>query len=273
VSNIISKNNKCPFRDKPHKNLAYVVYSTGDWCYSCNRGEIRSEDFYSFRGSKEAVTVNQKLILPGALSNNVKEMPLALKAWLYSYYVFDDLIYKYNIHHCPYNYFTTSNGLIYEGESLIFPLIIDNEIVAYQQRFFPNKQFFSCKSKEYIAEFGNHNSNTVVLVEDYLSAIRVAEVENSIWIQGTGLTNKELSYIIKNYLNIYVWLDPDNAGQDNAMRIFDKLTKEIEKLTNWAAFAILESRIIRNIKSNNDPKCYSNSEINTILKYANRKLL
>lgn len=264
MSNVVSKHHLCPYRQTPHENLAYVVYNNGSWCYSCNKGVFKDNEFYSYKSTPSFLSINKSCNLPTNYSN-IKEFSLELKAWLYRYYIFDDLIYKYSIRYCPYTYFTTAKGQVFEGESLIFPVIIDNEIVAYQQRFFPNKIFFSKNTKKHIFECGNYNTNTVVLVEDFISAIRVGEINNCIWLEGVGLTQEKISYIMKNYSNIYIWLDGDEPGQENAIKIFKKLNKLIQEDTNWYAFRRNTIRKIKNIKTDLDPKEYSNLEIRNIL--------
>jgi hypothetical protein len=263
MSAIVSKSHKCPYRLQEHQNLAFVVYQTGSWCYSCNKGDIKNGSYYSYRDFE--LKIQRDLLVPTNYSS-IKEFPLELKAWLYKYYVFDDLIMKHSIRYCPYSYYQTARGQIYDGEALLFPIIVNNEIVGFQQRFFPNKQFYSKNTEKYIVECGNHDTNTIVLVEDYISMIRVGETENALWVGGTNLTKDQMTYIIKNYLNIYVWLDGDQPGQENAQRIMKRLQKGIEKETNWLAFAFKEPRVIRNIVTELDPKEFSNSEIRGVLK-------
>lgn len=259
---LIEKRNKCPWRNEPHMNLAYAIYTDGDYCYSCNRGSFKSRDWMLDRN---VLCINEDIVFPTGTSNNIKEFSTKTLAWLYKYYVYDSLIKKYSIFHCPYNYFQTSSGIVYEGESLIFPIIINNSIIAYQQRFFPNKNFYSKNTNYHIFDCGNHHTNTVVIVEDFISAIRVGEMENCIWLQGTDLSNSVLNYIIKNYFNIIIWLDGDKPGQEAAKRIENKLRKRWENLYWFNAFAVREQRTIRNIITENDPKSYSNYEIREII--------
>lgn len=265
MSNIVSKEHKCPYRNRPHKNLAFVVYTNGHYCYSCNKGTMKNDSFYSFKKNAKKLDIADDLLLPNNTAS-LKEFPTHIKAWLYKYYVFDDIIHKHNIRYCAPVYFQTSNGQRYEGESLLYPVIVEDEIVAYQQRFFPDKQFFSKNLNKHIAEFGNNDSDTVVLVEDFISAIRISEVENCIWLAGTHLTNGTKAYITHNYTHIKVWLDSDEAGVENSKKIIDSLTQKISNTMKWLSFQGGNQKKLSNITTELDPKCYSRSEIEEVLK-------
>jgi len=261
---VVSKSHHCPYRSGPHENLAYVEYFNGHWCYSCNRGEFKNDSYYAFRKQPLVQKTGSELVIP-INSQSIKDFSLETRAWLYKHYVFDDLIYKSSIKYCPYVYYTTASGQIFEGESLLFPIVCDREIVAYQQRFFPNKQFFSKEVKKHIFDAGNHDTGTVVLVEDYISAIRVGEIENCVWLQGTTVSQELHEYLIKTYTHIKIWLDGDEAGQQAAAKIYKTLENKLQKEVTWGAFAVREQRTLRNIVTEQDPKCYSNQEIREVL--------
>lgn len=264
MSSVVSKSHNCPYRNRPHKNLAFVVYSNGHYCYSCNKGTIKDDSFYVFNKSIARIEAVDDLLLPNN-TTNVKEFPTHIKAWLYKYYIFDDIIYKHNIRYCPYVYFKTSSGQVYEGESLLYPVIEDMEIVAYQRRFFPDKQFFSKNLHKHIVEFGNSDSDEIVLVEDYLSAIRISEVVNCIWLSGVHLTASVKTYIVQNYNNISIWLDSDEAGQSGAKKIMDSLNDELVKRSRWFSFGTNRNMSLKNIVTELDPKFYSKTELKEIL--------
>lgn len=260
---LIEKRQQCPYRDRPHSNLAYAVYTNGSWCYSCNRGNLSARDFYN--GSKKEHIVPKDLIFPSGATRNIKEFPLYILAWLYNYYVYEEAIVSNHIYYAPYSYFKTRNGVECDGESLVFPVIIDMEIVAYQQRFFPSKQFYSTGINKHIFDIGNYQTDTVVLVEDYISAIRVGEIENCIWLAGTNITNSMLNYITKNYSNVKIWLDGDTPGQEASQKARKKLVKMYELMNIKFAFNCPKSRSVSNIVTELDPKEYSNSEIRGLL--------
>lgn len=253
---IVSKSHECPYRDIPHQNLAFVKYYNGHWCYGCNRGELKKEDYYSFRSVPTDKWSNIDINLDSAI-NDIKDFPNELLAWLYKYYIFDEKIYKNKI-----MYIKEEN----KEDSLIFPILFKNSVIAYQRRYFPSKKFFSLKTNQCIFEVGDYlNSNKIILVEDYISAIRVGEVENCICLFGTSLNKNLLEYLISHYAEINIWLDPDEAGQKNSKKIITQLEKAIKLSMKIHAFSIREQKTIKIINSKEDPKCYSNEEIRRIL--------
>lgn len=259
---LIEKRHKCPYREMPHENLAYAIYSDGEYCYSCCKGSFQSRPY----NQTIVVPPVYDLILPSEYTRSVNEFSLNVLSWLYKYYVYESLIYKYNIMYCPYTFFKTRSNVQYEGESLILPIIVNDEIVAYQQRFFPNKNFYSKLTKNHIFDCGNHDTQTLVIVEDYISAIRIGEIENCLWLEGTNLTDKVINYIIKNYMHIKIWLDGDEPGQQASKKLLAKLVKKIKNLNFIYAFANREPRTVRQINTELDPKCYTDWEIREILK-------
>ncbi len=259
---LIEKLNQCPYRSQAHENLAYAIYTNGDWCYSCNKGSIKDRNFIE-HVPHPAPMIDVKL--PVNRSTSLNDFPTHILAWLYNFYVYDTAIRQHMIMYCPPEEFITKNGLSFSGESIIYPVVADNRIVAYTRRFFPNKSFYSYGVQHIIAEFGNHKSGTVVLVEDYISAIRVSQFENCIWIQGTQLTKKLISYIMQNYSNVILWLDGDEPGQQGAQKAINQLTKFAEKEAISRAFAVREQRTVRNIYTQKDPKEYSPNEIREVL--------
>lgn len=252
---IINKSHKCPYRAIEHENLAFVEYYNGHWCYSCNKGSFQDRSYYKqidqYRQVSSFTFDNQIY--------NPKEFPQYILAFLYKYYVFDELIRKYYISYLP------SNG--YKPEFLQYPIIDGNgTLIAYQRRFFPHKNFYSLGTNNCIFECGNFNTNSVVLLEDYLSTIRVGEVDNSICLFGTNLNNNILNYITSHFLNVIIWLDGDEPGQKAAKKIQKKIITCCNNNKINKAFAIRESRMVRIIKTELDPKCYSDSDIKEILK-------
>lgn len=260
---LISKSHQCIYRVTPHQNLAFAEYTNGHWCYSCNKGKFSDRSFLGQETKK--ITYDESIIFPSNATEDLREFSNETLAWLYNYYVYKDTIRKNHIHYVPYSYFRTSSGCIYEGESLIFPILIDNEIVAYQQRFFPDKQFYSKNIQKHVFDCGNHDVPTVVLVEDFISAIRIGEVENCIWLAGTSLSKQTLKYIIKNYTHIKIWLDGDEPGRAAAKTILNQLQIEIKKLHRKYSFNYTQPTMIKDIVTEQDPKSFSRTELERLL--------
>lgn len=247
----------------PHENLAFATYDDGYFCYSCNQGSFKDRKFANNELIK--LNTNADIKLPDEATELTSAFPVNILSWLYQYYIFEKEIRDNHIMYVPYEEFTLKSGVEYAGDSLIFPIIVDNAIVSYQRRFFPSKMFHSIGMHRHIFDTHSNTSKTVVLVEDFISAIRVGEVENCIWLQGTNLTPTLTSYIMKNYTTIKIWLDGDEPGQKAAQAAVKKIKRFAEREGLSRAFANREQRIIHNIVTENDPKAYSHNEIKEIL--------
>lgn len=92
------------------------------------------------------------------------------------------------------------------------------------------------------------HSGTVIVVEDILSGIRIAEAgHNVIALLGTTMTNKVLVDIINKYTHIIIWLDGDKAGVKAAIDIHRRCNNYIKSSV---------------IQTNQDPKTYTDAKIN-----------
>ena len=94
-------------------------------------------------------------------------------------------------------------------------------------------------------------NDTVVIVEDFLSTIRVGRITPAVSILGTTLTDERLSIISSQYNQVVLWMDGDKAGRDGVKKAKIKLD-----------LCGIPYRVIETTK---DPKMYSNREIQEIL--------
>ena len=257
---IVSRSTSCPYCGDEHFNLCYTVYDNGDFCFSCHRGNIKKDENYIYRKKElAAIQEERNLVLPEFTDNPAKFSPVVLE-WLYSYHLYDADIKDNGILYCP-----AQDG---RDDSVLLTIRDDNnKIVEYQRRFFP-KSFFSSsgmKSSLFIKSPDN-NSSVVYLVEDYISTIRVGEHIDCLCLFGTDLTKNTVKYILNQYQKIVVWLDPDKPGQDSAVKIIDKLDKEIQKLYKDFPFKYICSYEVQNLFTEKQPKEYSKNEIKNIIK-------
>ncbi len=124
----------CPFCGGGNNTPCFAIYDNGYHCFTCGKKKSTDRLHYAYRPVLTSVP-DKGMIIPKHTQNTCEFSPTVLK-WLYSYYVYDPLIREYGIAYVPYDKYGR-----FEGESLILPVIINNEVVSYQQRFFPNKQF------------------------------------------------------------------------------------------------------------------------------------
>jgi DNA primase len=90
---------------------------------------------------------------------------------------------------------------------------------------------------------------TVVVVEDIMSAIRVGEVANTISILGTKSDTNQIN-TLSRYSTVITWLDSDKAGRNGSKTI----RQAVGLLTNT-----------KDIVTELDPKSYSKQQIEKIL--------
>lgn len=137
------------------------------------------------------------------------------------------------------------------------------EMIAYMAR-----NLDSSKSKWYLV--GNMGSrldfragmyfrpsDTVILVEDVLSAIKIASIANAIPLFGVTCAPMAVQRLAKKFKNIVIWLDAD--AFDRALRI----SRDVDVYGIGAKSYL--------IKTQADPKCYNNRELYNILQYTIQK--
>lgn len=259
---LIRKTHYCPIINAEHGNLAYAEYDNGWWCYSCGVGKFYSND--EFPLLRKAKIKNKNIQINENLKTNPKEFSIKLLSWLYSYYIFDELIYKYQIQYIE-------KGSREEG--LFIPVIGNNEIIAYQIRRFPSKKIFSMRIENTLALHYIESSEIIVFVEDYISYIRLVEtgVVSVVCLFGTNLNKQNLNEVLNYRYSFYkyvTWLDGDEPGQNASHKILKRLYDNDNRICidfPLVAYNIGKQRRFININTEKDPKCYSDSEIKSIL--------
>lgn len=259
---LLSKSHDCPKCGGPHENACFVTYDNGWHCFSCGASYVTDVDNYSFRAQK---TASKGVYIPEHITFNPDKFSLYVLNWLYQYGLYKSDIKKYNIGYIPYEEFKTKSELEFKGESLLFPIISNLEIGNYQRRFFPDKKILTVGNKEliFLPQKDSSFCDKIVLVEDYISAIKVSGVIPSMCLFGTKLKENQLEECLR-YRNIIIWLDGDKPGQDGANKIYKKLCDTIKYRCKLNAFNSMCYNV-RIITTDNDPKTYSSTEINTIL--------
>lgn len=251
---LIAKSNDCPKCGGGHINECYAVYDNGSYCFSCGYYSLTNGPKYNFKYN------NSLINLPKHTTSNINNMSPHIAQWLYNNHIYKNLIHKYGIMYVEYDKFLLKSGSEYSGESLIFPVFNDHELIYYQRRFFPHKQILTVGKcdKVFIAE--KDRGDTIVIVEDFISAIRIGEICSSMCLFGTSLKKINLDYIMNNFLNVIVWLDGDTPGQNNAVKIIDIIQKRIKKYNIMQPFKKTKLNIF-NTSTKKDPKNLTNLEI------------
>ncbi len=257
MSQLISMGS-CPFCLSGTNTPCFATYDNGYFCFTCNKRKSTDRAQYAYRPS--LISSDKSMTVPKHTQNTCEFSPSVLK-WLYSYYVYDDLIKKYGIAYVPYDKYGK-----FEGESLLLPVYVNHELTFYQQRFFPNKQFITKgdKTSPFIIKHRD-NLTRIVLVEDYISAVRVGQHSNVICLHGVHVHYNVAKLLQYLNMNVIIWLDPDEAGQTASKAIMSQLVTAMNINNRDRAFAIRDSRSVTIRSTKLQPKDYSNQELKQIL--------
>ena len=248
VSNLLSMG-PCSHCGGGHKSPCYAEYVDGYKCFSCGASKSYNNHRMSLMG-RTRISIKRGVNIP-THSLRPSEWPVKVLKWLYGYYVFEDLIRKHRI------------GYIEAGRKLLLPVVIDNEIVFAQTRDVPDKHINTEGDKQlYKIKTG---SKKLILVEDYISAIRIGELCDCYCLFGTYIQPSEIKLILDKYTDINVWLDNDKAGIDGAKKMLNMFDKQINENKLRFPLKYTQEYAITNISTEEDPKCYSTKEIEGVI--------
>lgn len=241
----------CVFCLNGKNTPCFATYDDGYKCFSC--GKYKTSSDYAFKNSS-VTTVKTGLQLVD-VTTNVKHMPLWACEYLYKHFVTQEMMNKYKIYY--------SKSL----DNLIFTIYNEhNELVFYQTRS-REKQITTHGVRTPQELFKKNSRNSCVIVEDFVSCIRLNNINNNTHcLFGTSLSNELCEYLITRFTEIIIYLDGDEAGRVGANKLLDRLEKAVNKINNKKPFLMSEKRIITIISTAKDPKCYSDAELHNILK-------
>jgi len=209
-------------------------YSDHYFCFGCKYYKLK-DDLNSLRNKvKQDRKVKDNTM---QLIKTVKDIPRNAMKWLLSYGISKEEIDKYNIQWSPMNDLLVliQNSNYWQGRSF---------------RSFGPK--YMSNGMKPLTIYGN--GDKLVLVEDVLSAMKIARLKHEGYCASPLLGSTLSSVAEKEYLNkfstIYVWLDRDKAI--NAIRIKNRLRSK----------GIISKAIV----SPKDPKEYTKEELADWLK-------
>lgn len=176
------------------------------WCFGCGfyipgyKGMSR-QDIRQQLKQKENNKNGNSVYLPNDFSSILPESPLT---WLRKYGITD--------HEILQNKFGWSQN----HERLIFPCFdLYGNLVIYQGRYFGNSSETPRYSTRGQVESCYHilggHSNTIVLVEDVISAIKVARVQQAMPLFGSQISLDRIKKLSDLVPKLVIWLDADKA--------------------------------------------------------------
>lgn len=237
-------------KDRDQNNLG--VWDDGHkWCFSCGYHSIPKKDNNYVR---QKLTTDAKEI--SGISVNLpsdagRDLALEAVIWIRKY---DLTIEDVRLHNflwsqsrrilvMPVYEKHTRKPLYWQGKHF-------NEEIAAKMKY----QTFGAPG-DHIEEVGNREGETIVLVEDKLSAIKVARVNTAMPLYGSNLNLKQAIMLAARYQQCVIWLDRD------------KLSASIE-MKDWLSVYFEHVKIV---STERDPKEYDEQNIqNAILPESER---
>lgn len=233
-------------------------------CFKCGKHN-ESQRFRS-----KAVMSKECILIPDNITFNVKEFSLAAKQWLQiKCNLTVEQIRKHRIGYCP-------------DVNKIFIPAIDKDVVRFYQLRALNeggiKYVTYGSSRSYVITYVNNNldyKRILVITEDNISAIRVAQHCNVIALSGTTLHKHEIPKLLQTYNTFVFWLDADDPGQkatDKNIRLLQEYTSKQDVRSAYLGEHTQKYEIFRvcPTKYELDPKCYLDHEIKQILQEITR---
>ncbi|CAJ0901393.1 hypothetical protein R6138_04575 [Ralstonia thomasii] len=202
------------------------------------------------REAEDAVTTSPALPMPQV--HTPQQWPLEAAVWLYKAGLSNDDIARLGFYWCP------------RLSRVVMPVYDDaGKCIYWQARTLepyhvnPRKYLNPAVDKSrLIARYGD--GPAIVLTEDILSAYKVSLAGVAGWsLMGTRLNTYTTAQVLTARKPVFVWMDPDEAGQ--------KAAKEI--MRTLRAYGVT----VQNVVSTKDPKLLSREEISCLLNRSDTK--
>lgn len=196
--------------------------------------------------------------LPGLPRTMTYQFSQRAKNWLLRYNLSADTLAKYKVGHvdCEIVNLPGTGIKVLLEDRIILPVLDGSELKCYQARALDPKESVKYltvgpKTPYFVVKEG---SKAVVLVEDIISALKIAQVQpgvDVVSLLGTSMTAEFMLTLVKSYHTIGIWLDPDGPGLKAANVIRKKLKLYAQNVL------VLESK--------EDPKCLFSADIKSTL--------
>ncbi len=226
-------------KDTRGNNLA--VYNDHSYCYGCG--------YNKYHGP---IVRNQRSILRSSIIgshspdlsnfNITADLPSAALRWISSYGITPKELIREHV--------------VYDSDRdlLILPVYDGNKLVSYNARYFGTNEhhpkYLHFGKKQYVKLFVPPVvSDVFVLVEDFISALKVGRQFNSIPLFGSTISQTLILSLVYQIPRLRIWLDRDKASE----------------AINQAAKARQFIQNIRTILTDRDPKDHTDLEIRTIV--------
>ncbi len=217
MSRAVVAHEKCP--DCGHDGCYTVYDNGGTYCFSCMRTTSAAEDA---TGTRSMFTIPEAELPPGGVrlpENLTDTFPNPVLRWLLIRGIDKHIRTKYQILYIKNSVVETVHHKKLKIKNAVFLPVLgtDERIEFYQLRFLDNNSSWKYLTigQTLPAVFGNRHSHTLVLVEDMLSAIRIAESGSDVCamaLLGLGFKREHILKVCSKFKLVYLWLDDDDAG-------------------------------------------------------------
>ncbi len=200
---------RCAKRGMDTRGNNLAVYSDGhSYCYGC--GYFTTTDKLKALRSSTNTMASTSNIDSLSMENTTFKLPPAPLRWLDSYGVTEQ---ERIVHRIVYDL---------HKDLLVFPVYDGDRLVVANCRYFGDDK----NHPKYITKgwksghfklFEHKGSNVYVLTEDFISALKVSRVANSIPLLGAYFPRELVLSLMHRQPILRIWLDKDKANSSVAM--------------------------------------------------------
>lgn len=224
------------------------------YCHRCGKLGVASENFRRVAAIKRSdnhsgescYQYGESICIPSQSNQQFSQWPVQARHWYRKHGITDSEVKAYGLHFNE------------KSRRIIIPIYQDGELISYQSRKIfdddPYPKYLTVtknKSKSFWKKCDKEEIKDVVLVEDVLSGIKVGRNNNVVALTGVNLSDYLMNYLSK-FDRFFIWLDDDKP------EVKLKQVQLKNRLGLWGEVYI--------IKTDNDPKTYTDEEISNELK-------
>lgn len=229
---------------------AFAHYTDHKFCYSCKHYEAGEQSIADRREYLTFKNTHTKgPILPEDFSYHIPQQGVD---WLQKYNITQKEVLNHRMGWSEHGVTVRDKQV---GPLLIFPVYAEvGHLSMWQARNFgtTGPKYITRGGKDHLHILGQqHESDTIVLTEDLLSAIKVSRIAPSMPLWGSFMSLEHARRLSTRFKKAVIWLDKDKAQ---------------EALKQAANASHIFEQGISCIRTERDPKEYSTQEIMGYLK-------
>lgn len=228
---------------------AMAEYTDGFYCFSCQKQMKKEKSLHVGKKFNNIFREDWKFVW------NTTTVPKKVQQWLNKCYITKTLMQKYKLFWCNecWKYSNKNEKLYNAGQRLIIPYFKEGKMISWDARSFDDDEklkYVSGGPKDlfYIENLDKIN-DTMFIVEDSISAIRLGEYVTTVALRGLNVIGS-LNNILSLDKNVVIWLDKDIPGQKAASQLQRKLE-------------LLKKTLV--VRDYDEPKTYSPNELKRLV--------